>query len=317
MPTTTPMKTSPFAPFRGMMPIMPTAIDASGRLDEKSQRRIVQYCLKNGAVAIGHFGFASEGVKIPPPERRALIEMIVDEVAHRVPVFIGVTAPSNRFAAHYAREAEDLGANMLMAAPPFLQSPGPEGLYAYYKDIAESVSLPVIIQDAGDANVMPVELMLRLYNEIENVHFVKSEASDFVRKSFDLIRLSGGRMPVIGGYGGKHMIHLLRAGVTAFMTGTEALDLHYAVVAAYLRGDEDKAARLYYDKMLPYLMFYLEHSYQLLKQMLHLRGVMDCPLELAPASRPMSDDQQREFKWILERVGLTVRWPDISWESWQ
>ena len=92
--TTSETTKTPRPPFRGMTPILPTAITESGDLDQASQRRLVQYALKCGAVAIGHFGFASEFFKIPDVDPRRLIEVIVDEVNGRVPVFIGVTAPA-------------------------------------------------------------------------------------------------------------------------------------------------------------------------------------------------------------------------------
>ena len=93
--------------FRGMMPIMPTAATSTGSLDETSQRRVVQYCLKSGAVAIGHFGIASEFHKISDQNRRRLIEIIVDEVGGRAPVFIGVTSPGVEISVVRTGESHD------------------------------------------------------------------------------------------------------------------------------------------------------------------------------------------------------------------
>jgi len=298
--------------FRGMMPVLPTPIDESRKLDEKSLRRLVQYCLKCGAVAIGHLGGASEFFKVSDPERRRIIEIVVAEVGRRVPVFIGVTAPSERSAVVYARQAQELGADLLMAAPPYVRPADAGDLYAYYKAISQVVSIPIIIQDAGNAPALTADLMCRLYREIENIHYVKSEASDFLPKTAELIEKSQGEMPLIGGAGGRHMIHMLRIGVTAFMTGTEALDLHAAVVSSYLNGNKEKAAQLYYDKLLPYLMFYVEHNRELLKLMLYRRGVIDCPQQLLPRdSQPLSPVEEREFQWIMNRIGMNVRWPEI------
>ncbi|MEN8193488.1 MAG: hypothetical protein ABFS12_11770 [Bacteroidota bacterium] len=60
-----------------MMPILPTAITPDGKIDEKSQRRLVQYCLKCEAAAIDHFGFASEYHKISNSDRKLLIIQIL------------------------------------------------------------------------------------------------------------------------------------------------------------------------------------------------------------------------------------------------
>ncbi|MFH1741162.1 MAG: dihydrodipicolinate synthase family protein [bacterium] len=299
--------------FRGMMPIMATAIDSNGALDEGSQRRLVQYCLQCGSVAVGHFGFASEFHKISDRDRRRLIEVIVEEVAGRVPVFIGVTAPGVGIALNYAREAEDLGADLIMAALPYVHIPDTDESFLYYQALSDSVSLPIIVQDIPEtSSILTAQLLWRMYKEIGGVQHVKSEGKNFLGKSKELLDLSNGDMSVIGGGGGRHMIHLLRIGVTAFMTGTEALDLHGAAVKAYLQGDEDGAASIYFQKILPYLQFYLDYPDELLKKMLHERGVIDCPDTIAPrAFSPMSEAEWREFNWVLNRIGWRKKWPRI------
>ncbi len=44
--------------FKGMMPILPTLLTASGEPDLEAQGRLVEYVLACGAVAIGHMGGA-------------------------------------------------------------------------------------------------------------------------------------------------------------------------------------------------------------------------------------------------------------------
>ena len=301
-------------PFRGMMPVMPTAVTESSELDEGSQRRVIRYCVECGAVAIGHFGFASEFHKISDRQRRRLIEVIVDEVAGRVPIFIGVTATADHIAVAYAKEAEALGADLIMATLPYVNVPDADGAFAYYAALSNAVSLPIIIQDAAhSSSILSADLLLRMFDEIEHVQHVKAEGTSFLSKMAALIEGSGGKLNVIGGAAGKHLIHMLRLGVTGYMTGTEALDLHAAVVQAYLGGDEEQAARLYYEKVLPYLAFYMDYSDELLKGMLHRRGILSCPKVIAPSGvPPMSEVEQREFEWVLERIGLHRHPPQTS-----
>jgi 4-hydroxy-tetrahydrodipicolinate synthase len=314
-----------------MMPILPTAITESGAVDEASQRRLVQYCLKCGAVAIGHLGGASEFYKVGDDDRSRLIEIVVDETAGRVPVFIGVTATTTRIAVAYAREAVRLGADMIMAASPYMDVPDAAEMFDYYRALSDAVSqaahgpIPIIVQDTAtsDALLTP-EFLWRLYDEIPNVRYAKVEGRRFLTKIAAVLcrarsgrrrrpRAAGGAggpalqtgLGVIGGAGGKHLIHMLRLGVTAFMTGTEALDIHAAVVSAYLAGDEEHAARTYYERLLPYLMFYQDHNRELLKGMLHRRGVIDYPGVIPPApGAPMSEVERREFEWVLRRIGF-------------
>ena len=307
------MSTNDLPVFRGMMPLMPTAITESGELDLTSQRRLVQYCLKCGAVAIGHFGFASEFHKLSETDRRRLTETIVDETAGRAPVFIGVAAPAVHVAVEYAKEAEALGADLIMATLPYIDLPDEAGSFAYFQALSDATALPIIIQDTPlTSPILTAEVMVRMFREIEHIQYVKAEGKSFLAKTAAVRDLSNGELPVIGGAGGKHLLHFLRIGVTAFMTGTEALDLHAGALRAYLEGNEEEAARIYYDRILPYFMFYNDFGEELLKAILHRRGVIDCPKVIdPPAAAPMSEVEWREFEWVLERVGLNTKWPDI------
>lgn len=300
-------------PFRGMMPILPTAILPTGELDEASQRRLVHYALKCDAAAIGHFGFASEFHKVSDPQRRRLTELILEEAAGKVPVFIGVTAPGVRTAVEYAREAEAMGADLIMAALPYVNLPDTEGAYRYFAQLNEATSLPIIVQDIPEhSHILTPELIIRLHNDLPGIAHVKAEGANFLEKTQRLMDLSGGKLPVIGGAGGRRMIHLLRLGVTSFMTGTEALHLHGAVLKTFLEGDEEGAAAIYFERVLPYLAFYLDNPEELLKAMLHELGVMDHPDVLAPpVSPPLSATEWKEFNWVLDRIDWRRKWPDI------
>jgi len=296
-----------------MMPILPTAITPGGKIDEKSQRRLVQYALQCGAVAIGHFGFASEFHKISDNDRTLLTKIIIDETAGRVPVFIGVTAQGFDVAINYAKEAEQLGADIIMAALPLINLPTQDEAFKLYKSLSDAVPLPIIIQDIPEsANVLSPELVWKMFQEIEYVKFVKAEGNNFIPKTEEIIQISNGELEVIGGAGGKNMIHLLRLGITSFMTGTEALDLHGAAVHAYLDGDEEKTAEIYYQKIMPYFAFYDNYSEELLKAMLHMRDVIDYPNIIPPrAKEPMSKIEWREFNWVLDRIGFRKKWTNL------
>lgn len=296
------------------MPILPTAIKPDGSIDEISQRRLVQYAIKCEAVAIGHFGFASEFHKISNKDRTFLTKIIIDEVSGKVPVFIGVTAQGFNVAIDYAKEAEQLGADIIMSALPLINLPTQKEAFDFYSKLSDSVSLPIIIQDIPEsAEVLSPEFVWQMYNEIEQVKYVKAEGNNFVPKTEKIIQISDNKMEVIGGAGGKNMIHLLRLGITSFMTGTEALDLHNKTVKSFIDGNEEEAAEIYYNKIMPYFAFYDNYSEELLKAMLYDRGVIDHKNIISPrAKHPMTDIEWREFNWILDRIGLRNKWPDIS-----
>lgn len=292
--------------FRGMMPILPTTILASGEIDQASQRRLVQYAIQCGAAAIGHFGFASEFFKLSDRDRTEITEIIIDETAGQVPVFIGVTAPSTRAAIDYVRRAEAQGADLLMAAIPYVTVPDKDGVFDYYRALADATTLPIILQDTPlSAPMLTAEMCTRLMEVAPNIQYVKAEGADFLAKTAKVMEAVRDRMQVIGGFGGKHLIHMLRLGVTSYMTGTEMLDLHAEIVRQYLQGDAERAAELYYERLLPYFAFYEMYPDELLKAMLHRRGIIHSPNVIAPRTgKAMSDIEWKEFEWVLKRIGF-------------
>lgn len=308
--------TAKIPPFRGMMPIMATPVDGEYKVDVASQRRHVEYCIQCGAVAIGHFAYASEFQKISDADRSQLLDVVVEQVAGRIPFFAGVTGRTAVDTVRYAREAKTRGADLIMVSLPFEEQLDQESTFTMFREIGSTVSLPIIIQDTpATADVLTPELVMRIAKETGQVHSIKAESADFLTKTADLMQHFEGTMQVIGGAGGQHMIHLLRLGVTAFMTGTEALEFHAAAVAAYLKGDADEAATIYFTKILPYFMFYNSGNWQRnLKMMLHLRGIIDTPNMCQPEDDippAYGDVVMKEFRWALDHIGWTKTWPNI------
>ncbi len=77
-------------------------------------------------------------------------------------------------------------------------------------------------------------------------------------------------------------------------------------------GDEEKSTEIYYQKIMPYFAFYDSYPEELLKTMLHIRGVIDHPDIIPPkAKQPMSEIEWREFNWILDRIGFRKKWTEL------
>ena len=288
--------------FRGQMPILPTTILADGTLDMESLNRIVDYCMDNKAAAIGHLGGASEYHKVGVKQREQIISATVERVAGRVPVFIGTTDLSLVDSLENARIAQKLGADLLMVCSPISGPMQKEKLFDYYQAVACATDLPIIVQDTGaSAGCYDAEFMCRLGASIPSCMYAKAEGEGFLEKTQALMQDS--EMQIIGGAAGFHMIQLLRLGVTAFMTGTEAAEIHNDVIFRYLNGNIDGAISVYYTQLLPYLQIFNLDFRFFLKYMLQKRGLaantlLPFPQETAQPS-PL---WLQEMDYILDRI---------------
>ena len=120
-------------------------------------------------------------------------------------VVISVGAESSKVAERYARHAESVGADAVMAIPPVSVGIGEGELLAYYRRIIEAIRIPVILQDASGyvGKPMPIAMQARLLDEFgpERVLY-KPEASPIGPKLSELRDATGGRARVFEGTGG-------------------------------------------------------------------------------------------------------------------
>jgi dihydrodipicolinate synthase/N-acetylneuraminate lyase len=248
---------------------------------------VVQFALDSGAHGIVAFGLAGEVLKLTSDERRALTDVIVDEVSGAVPVLVGAGAPSVRASVELARHAEQAGADCIVLPAPMSGALGEGALVDYFVRIASSVSLPVMIQDA------PAYVGIRLGPEVvrqigavaENVCLVKLEAGPVEMNEW--IERLGPEFSIWGGDGGLYLLDCLRAGAAGLVPGVDLVDLLVRVYQAETGGDSVLAERLFRD-VLPMLVFEMQHSIDhynaCAKHVLVERGVLGSAGLRAPAT---------------------------------
>jgi 2-keto-3-deoxy-L-arabinonate dehydratase len=287
--------------FKGMTPILPTVIDENGDPDLKAQGRIVEYVLSCGAVAIGHMAGASEYYKVSEYDRDTIIRSLTEQVAGRVPVFIGTTDVARKTALKQAEQAEAQGASLIMVCSPITGAMSRDDLMKYYEDVGKASSLPMILQDTGaSSGLYSADFIEEACERVPTLGYVKSEGINCLPKAKKLIADIGDRVQIIGGNGGYAMPTLLRLGVTAFMTGTECTDVHNDVIQAYFAGDEKKADMLYHMTIMPYLYFFSHANRYFLKYMLKRRGIID------NVYLPFPDEKGVPDPFIIDEMDRTL-----------
>ena len=77
--------------MQGIFPVLQTPLDANGDLDVDSLRREVAFCIAAGAHGLVYPALGSELQYLSDQERQRLVEVVVGEAAHRVPVVVAVS----------------------------------------------------------------------------------------------------------------------------------------------------------------------------------------------------------------------------------
>jgi 4-hydroxy-tetrahydrodipicolinate synthase len=268
-------------------PAICTPFTVDGAVDLDAQRRVVRFALDCGSHGIVAFGLAGEVLKLSPDERRALTDVIVDEVGGSVPVFIGAGAPSIRASVELARHAEQAGASCIVLPAPMGGSVGEAALVDYFVRVASSVSIPVMVQDAPaylGVGLGP-ELVRRIGAAAENVRLVKLEAGPV--EIGDWIVSLGDEFAIWGGDGGMYLLDCIRSGAAGIIPGVDLVDHLVEVYEADARGESSLADERFRE-ILPVLVFEMQHSIDhyntCAKRVLVRRGVLENPDLRPPAA---------------------------------
>jgi dihydrodipicolinate synthase/N-acetylneuraminate lyase len=196
--------------LRGNYPILATAWSDDGRFDATSQARLVDWLIDSGVHGLVVAANASEGHAQSDEEREQIVKFALQRVAGRVPVIVTVTHFALEIAQEKARQAEDLGATCVMSMPQFFGNWGADlpATHAYYRELAGSVKIPVMVQDHPVSGVaMNADFLTRLAAEIGNVSYFKLE---FTQSPFKMARvLANAAGKVSGLFGGESGIYFI------------------------------------------------------------------------------------------------------------
>ena len=187
--------------FRGSYSVLVTPFTEDGsQLDVDALRDFLDWQLESGVPGVIVLGTTGEFLTVTDEERTQLVEETVKHLDGRIPVLVGTMNASTANAVRYSREAEELGADGLMIVPPYYYTPTEAEIFAYYRAVAEAVSIPLMLyNNPVTSNVdMSAEFVARLTRVFENVRYIK-EASMDVARVYDIVEATDGVMNVFAG----------------------------------------------------------------------------------------------------------------------
>ncbi|EGI78512.1 dihydrodipicolinate synthase family protein [Hylemonella gracilis] len=296
---------SPSASARGVYTICPTPFAADGALDLASIASLVDFQIEAGVHGLAILGFLGESHKLSQDERSQVIKAYIAQARGRVPVWVGVRALGIAGAVEQAREAERLGAQAVFVAP--LDTTADAVQFDYYRTVAQSVRIPVVIHDFPDSfgTEISADLVARLGRE-GGVGMIKMEEPPVGQKISRILELAQGSMKVFGGLGGVYFLEELQRGAVGTMTGFAFPEILVRIYAHHAAGDLAAAAATF-DRYCPLIRYEFQPKVGLaLRKTTYMRrGVIACDAIRAPGMR-MDPLTARELEATVRRVGLSL-----------
>jgi 4-hydroxy-tetrahydrodipicolinate synthase len=161
-----------------------------GALDFEAYRRLIEWHVAEGTNAIVAVGTTGESPTVDPDEHGELIRVAVEAVKGHIPVIAGTGGNSTREAIELTRHAKSVGAAATLQVVPYYNKPTQEGLYRHFRQIAETVDLPVILYNVPGRTVADLanDTTLRL-SDVPGIVGIKDATGDLARASDLLKRL--------------------------------------------------------------------------------------------------------------------------------
>lgn len=165
--------------WKGVMPAVTTKFTEKDTLDLKMFEVNINAQVQAGVSGIILGGTLGEASTLSDDEKRILIETTVDILDGKTPVIINVAEQSTKGAIKAVNNAEKYGASGLMMLPPMRYKATDFETVTYFKAIAQSTELPIMIYnnpvDYG------IEVTLDMFEEMlqcNNIQAVKESTRD-------------------------------------------------------------------------------------------------------------------------------------------
>ena len=172
--------------LKGVIPIMFTPFKSAIELDEEGLRKNTRFLIDNGVVegkgALVAGGSNGECFNMSIPERKRVLEIVVEAARGKVPVIAGCNHSGTHLVIDLAKHAEEVGADGLMITPTYYQTPDDTSIYKHYEAIAEQTNLGIMVYNNQwvTKRDIPLELLHKLA-EIENVVALKDCTESFAK----------------------------------------------------------------------------------------------------------------------------------------
>ena len=150
---------------------------------------LIEYIITSGVDYIVALGTTSEAATMTDSERAAVKEFIVETVAGRVPVMLGLGGNNTLAVTDTINRTNFDGIAGILSVAPYYNKPNQRGLLAHYRSVAEASPVPVVMYNVpGRTGVnIAAETALAIAAECPNVIGIK-EASGNISQVMEILR---------------------------------------------------------------------------------------------------------------------------------
>jgi 4-hydroxy-tetrahydrodipicolinate synthase len=165
--------------FRGIIPPLVTPFADDQMVDYQALAEEITFVLNCGVHGICVTGSTGEGHTLTEDEIVRVAEVTREVAGTRVPVISGLIPDSTYEAIRVGERLKAAGVDALQITPVhYLFQPAPDGMVQYYREIAESIGLPILIYNVVPWAQIDSTTLGRIMEEVPLVVGVKQSGGN-------------------------------------------------------------------------------------------------------------------------------------------
>ncbi|MEE0865473.1 MAG: 4-hydroxy-tetrahydrodipicolinate synthase [Clostridia bacterium] len=233
--------------FKGCGTAISTPFDENG-VNFKEFEKLVENQIQNKVDAIIVCGTTGEASTMNTDEKLETIKCAVKTSNGRIPIIAGTGGNNTKQVIEYSKQVEKLGVDGLLIVTPYYNKCTQNGLIVHYKEIAKSVSLPIILYSVPSRTGVNIEPKTCLeLSKIENIVAIK-EASGNLSQVAEIAHLCGNNLNIYSGNDDQIVPVLSVGGIGVISVLSHVLpEYTHNMVHNFLNGDIKTATKMQLD----------------------------------------------------------------------
>lgn len=167
--------------WKGVFPALTTKFTADDKLDLPLFEKNLNAQLEAGVAGVVLGGTLGEASVLTTTEKEQLIKFAVEKCAGKVPVVLNIAEGSTKEALLQAEYAKAWGAKGIMILPPMRYKSDHRETVTYFKTVADSTDLPIMIYN--NPVDYKIEVTLDMFDELQackNINAIKESTRDVI-----------------------------------------------------------------------------------------------------------------------------------------
>jgi len=295
--------------FSGIIPPVSTIFTADGRLDEQGSAALIDHMIDAGVDGLFFLGSGGEFSQLNTAERKAIAEFAIAHVKGRVPVLIGTGGTNARETIELSQHAQQAGADGIVVINPYYWKVSEANLTRYFEQVADSVTLPVILYNfpALTGQDLTPQLVKTLVDSRANIVGIKDtiDSVAHLRSMVLTVKAAHPHFVVLCGYDDHLFNTLLLGGDGAISaSGNFAPQVSVNLLQAFRDGELARAAQYHQTLLQIPQMYQLDTPFvNVIKEAISL-CVRPVSTHVLPPAGPLDDARKAQLKTLLQQLKL-------------